>query len=91
LVSEVAPLGLRESWKGGISIRGRTSQSSVADDRDGLRLQDQCFGWGTRERSAPPPSMKAATMVASTSPSPAPTPTPTPTAGLLRRRLPLLN
>jgi hypothetical protein len=30
------------------------THSSAADDRDGLRLQDQCLGWGAGERSAPP-------------------------------------
>jgi hypothetical protein len=51
---EVAPPGFRESWKGGRSSRGPTTQSSAADDNDGLRLQDQCLGWGAGERSAPP-------------------------------------
>jgi hypothetical protein len=54
LVSEVAPLGFRESWKGGRSCQGPTTQSSAANDRDGLRLQDQCLGWGPGEKSAPP-------------------------------------
>jgi hypothetical protein len=26
----------------------------LQDDCDGLLLQDQCFGWGAGERSAPP-------------------------------------
>jgi hypothetical protein len=30
------------------------THSSAADNHDGLRLQDQCLGWGARERSAPP-------------------------------------
>jgi ferredoxin len=54
LVSEVAPPGFRESCKGGRSSRSPTFQSPTADDRDGLRLQDQCLGWGAGERSAPP-------------------------------------
>jgi hypothetical protein len=89
LVSEVAPRGFRESWKGGRSSRGLTTQSSAADDRDGLCLQDQCPGWEPRERSAPPPppplTTTAATMAASTSPA------PTPMVGLVRWWLPLLN
>jgi hypothetical protein len=54
LVSEVVPCGFREASKGGCSSRSPTTQSSAADDRDGLRLKDQCLGWGPRERSAPP-------------------------------------
>jgi hypothetical protein len=54
LVSEDAPPVFCESWKGGCSSRGLTTHSSAADDHDGLRLQDQCFGWGAGERSAPP-------------------------------------
>jgi hypothetical protein len=54
LVSEDAPPGFPESWKGGRSSWGPTTHSSAADDRDGLCLQDQCLGWGAGERSAPP-------------------------------------
>jgi hypothetical protein len=54
LVSEIVPQFFREALKGGRSSRGPTNQSSVANDREGLRLQDQCLGWGPRERSAPP-------------------------------------
>jgi hypothetical protein len=43
-----------ESSKGGRSSRGPTTQSSTANDRDKLRLQNQCLGWGPVERSAPP-------------------------------------
>jgi hypothetical protein len=32
----------------------RQHHSSTANDRDGLRLQDQCLGWVSGERSAPP-------------------------------------
>jgi hypothetical protein len=46
LVSEVVTWGFREALKGGRSSRGPTTQSSAADDREGLRLQDQCLGWG---------------------------------------------
>jgi hypothetical protein len=55
LSSEDAPPSFRESWKGGLSYRGPTTQSSAVDDRDGLCLQDQYLGWGAGERSAPPP------------------------------------
>jgi hypothetical protein len=54
LVSEDAPPGFRETWKGGRLSRGRITHSSAADDHDGLRLQDQCLGWGAGERSDPP-------------------------------------
>jgi hypothetical protein len=54
LVSVVAPPGFHESLKGGRSSRGPATHSSAADDRDGLRLQEQCLDWGARERSAPP-------------------------------------
>jgi hypothetical protein len=79
-VSEDVPRGFREASKGSRSSRGPTTQSSAADDHDGLHLQDQCLGWVPRERSAPPtPSTTtSATMVASTSPALAPT------VGLLR-------
>jgi hypothetical protein len=90
LVSQDAPPGFRETWKGDHSSRGPTTHTSAADDHDGLRLQDQCLGWGAEERSDPPSTTTTAmTMAASTSPAPAPAPIPT--VGFLRRRLPLLN
>jgi hypothetical protein len=52
--SEDAPPGFPKSWKGGHSSRGPTTHWFAADDRDGLRLQDQCLGWRSGERSAPP-------------------------------------
>jgi hypothetical protein len=52
--SDDASPGLADSWKGGRSSRGLMTHWSTADDRDGLHLQDQCLGWGARERSAPP-------------------------------------
>jgi hypothetical protein len=58
LVSEDAPPGFRESWKGGRSSRDPTTHSSFVDNRDGLLLQDQCLGWGAGERSAPPPRLR---------------------------------
>jgi hypothetical protein len=53
-VNEVVPQGFGEASKGGRSSQGPTTQSSAADDREGLHLQDQFLGWRPTERSARP-------------------------------------
>jgi hypothetical protein len=77
LVSEDAPPGFPESWKGGHSSRGQTTHSFATDERDG-ELKGGVL-------PPPPSTTTATTMAASTSLA------STPTVGLLRRRLPLLN
>jgi hypothetical protein len=92
LVSEDAPPGFPESWKGGrfhLGVQQPTHplQTTVMDYAFKINVLA-----GELERGVLPPSTTT-TMAASTSPALAPalTPTPTPTVGLLRRRLPLLN
>jgi hypothetical protein len=85
LVSEDAPPGFPESWKGGYSSRDPTTHSSVTTVMD-YTFKINVLAWEL-ERGVLPPSTMTTTMTMAASTSPA----LTPTVGLLRRRLPLLN